>query len=350
MRPLNAPPSGSQVLVTGATGFTGQVLCRQLVQAGCRVRALARASSDLSGLADLPIRWHRGEVYDKTTVKEAAEGAETIFHVAAAFREAKSTDRDYWNVHVKSTRLLAAEAQKTPAFRRLVLVSTVGVHGHVEDPPADETYRFAPGDPYQRTKAEAEKWLTQHARRTGIPYTIIRPCAIYGPGERRFLKFFKMAAKPVFPILGKGKCWYHLVHVEDLSRAMMRASVAEEAQGQAFIVGSSRPIQLERMARIIAGVYGHPIRIVRLPIEPFFLLGDLCERVCKPLGIEPPIYRRRVAFYSKDRYFDTGKMRRLLGYRPRYENEQGIAELAEWYRDNGWLTVRVSGGSGGTKR
>jgi nucleoside-diphosphate-sugar epimerase len=176
-----------------------------------------------------------------------------------------------------------------------------------------------------------------------LPYTIIRPCAIYGPGERRFLKFFRMANLPVFPILGEGPCWYHLVHVEDLARAMMRAAVMASALGEAFIIGSTVPIRLEEMARIIARTYHRRLRVVRLPIAPFFLLGDLCERICKPLGIEPPIYRRRVAFYAKDRYFTTRKMREVLGYRPLYENEEGIVELARWYRDHGWISAPSRG-------
>ncbi len=76
---------------------------------------------------------------------------------------------------------------------------------------------------------------------------------------------------------------------------------------------------------------------MRLPIGPFFLAGDICEAICKPLNIEPPIYRRRVAFYSKDRNFDVSKMRNVLGYSPRRSNREGIIETAESYAQKGWL-------------
>jgi len=79
------------------------------------------------------------------------------------------------------------------------------------------------------------------------------------------------------------------------------------------------------------------LRVIRLPIGPFFLMGDVCEILCKPFKIEPPIYRRRVAFYSKDRNFSTQKMRDVLGYQPIYDNEAGIIESAKWYRDHDWL-------------
>jgi nucleoside-diphosphate-sugar epimerase len=87
----------------------------------------------------------------------------------------------------------------------------------------------------------------------------------------------------------------------------------------------------------MARVYHNKLRIIRLPIGPFFLMGDVCEALCKPFKIEPPIYRRRVAFYSKDRNFNTKKMRETLGYQPNYDNEAGIIESAEWYKNNGWL-------------
>ena len=193
--------SGSTVLVTGATGYTGNVLVKKLLETGLNVRAVARKSSNITPFKDLPITWIRGEVFDEQTIRSAMEGVHYVFHVAAAFREAKSTEEDYRNVHVKSTQLIVAEAQKNPQFKRLIHVSTMGVHGHIEAPPGDENSPFSPGDGYQRTKAEAELWLIDYSRKNSFPYTIIRPCAIYGPGERRLLKLFKMATKKIFPIL-----------------------------------------------------------------------------------------------------------------------------------------------------
>ncbi|MHB8788728.1 MAG: NAD-dependent epimerase/dehydratase family protein [Desulfobulbaceae bacterium] len=330
-------PPGTPVLVTGATGFTGKDLTRKLVAAGLKVSAVARASSDLAPLKDLDIKWFRGDVFDERVMKEAVAGQHYIFHVAAAFREAKSTEQDYWNVHVRSTQIIAEEALKNPEFKRYVHVSTIGVHGHIANPPATEEYPFGPGDGYQRTKLEAEQWLNNFAAERNFPYTIIRPAAIYGPGDRRLLKLFKMAMKPLFILLGQGKCMYHLVHVDDLTNTFIIAATHPRAQGETFISGADEPIGIADIARTVAGHFGRSIRVVRLPIGPFFLLADVCEAVCKPLKIEPPIYRRRVAFYSKDRHFDVSKMRNVLGYQPRHSNSDGIIETADWYVAQGWL-------------
>jgi len=330
--PVNTP-----VLVTGATGFSGIVLTRKLVEAGLKVSAVARKSSNLEPLKDLDITWFRGNAFDEKVMKEALAGQQYVFHVAAAFREAKSSEKDYWNIHVRSAQIIAEEVIKDPKFKRYIHISTIGVHGHIEDPPATEEYRFAPGDGYQRTKLQAEEWLNDFASKNPLPYTIIRPAAIYGPGDRRLVKLFKMALKSYFPLLGKGNCMYHLVHVDDLTNSFIIAATHPDAEGETIISGAEEPIAIADIARIVADHFGKTIKVIRLPIGPFFLIADICEFLCRPLKIEPPIYRRRVAFYSKDRNFDISKMKKVLGYSPRHGNKEGIIETADWYVEQGWL-------------
>ncbi|RMG41519.1 MAG: NAD-dependent epimerase/dehydratase family protein, partial [Candidatus Dadabacteria bacterium] len=293
-----------QILVTGATGYTGSYLVKKLVALGANVRALARPSSDRSKLKSLPVKWYIGQVYDREVLKEAMNGVEYVFHVAAAFREAKISDQQYELVHVDSTKHIAELATSEPRFKRLIHTSTMGVHGHIKNPPGSEVSPYAPGDEYQRTKLKAELWLHDYAKANKLPYTVIRPTAIFGPAETRLFKIFKMASQPFFLILGGGKCLYHLIHVDDLTDAFLLAGIKDSALGEAFIVGNEESIALEDFARFIAAGLGRKLRIIRLPVAPFFILADCCEFICKPMGIEPPIYRRRVAFYTKDRSFD----------------------------------------------
>jgi len=340
-QPPCAIPAGTRVLVTGATGFTGALLARKLVRSGLEVHAIARASSNLEALRDLPIRWHRGNVFDEAVVAEATQGVDYIFHVAAAYREARHADAMYAQVHVLSTQLLARAALKNPAFKRFVHVSTVGVHGHIANPPADELYSMHPGDIYQQTKADAELWLRDFAQKKTLPYTVIRPAAIYGPGDTRLLKFFQMAARRILFLLGRGQCLYHLIHVDDLTNIMILAATHPAARDEIFICGNPDCVTLDQMARIVAGELGNRFRLVRLPAFPFFLAADVCAWVCRKLGVEPPIHRRRLAFFTKDRSFNTRKLREKLGYQVRYSNEAGLVQTTRWYCEQGWLKRRA---------
>ncbi|MCB0324480.1 MAG: NAD-dependent epimerase/dehydratase family protein [Bdellovibrionales bacterium] len=328
---------GKTVLVTGGTGFTGSVLLKKLVEIGASVRAIARASSDCSAFDGLPIQWFRANVYEQDAIAKATEQVEYVFHVAAAFRQAKIEDQEYHRVHVESTKHLAEACAKNSRFQRFVHVSTMGVHGHIENPPGDESSPFAPGDIYQRTKLEAEHWLRDFSAARGLPFAIIRPTAIYGPGDRRLLKVFKMVRWPLFPILGQGKCLYHLVHVDDLTDAIALAAVHPSAAGEAFLVGDSQAIPLATMAEIIADELNTPLRVVRIPVGPFFVAADVCELVCRPLGVEPPLYRRRVAFYTKDRSFSVEKIKQRLDFTPRWSTDAGLRQTARWYVEQGWL-------------
>ena len=91
------------------------------------------------------------------------------------------------------------------------------------------------------------------------------------------------------------------------------------------------------MIKVIAKEIGTSPKFLRLPVTPFFIAGDVCEFVCKPFGVEPPIYRRRVAFFTKDRAFDTSKMRNHTNFKYSHSNETGLGELAHWYKNEGWL-------------
>ena len=326
------------MLVTGATGFTGRVLTRKLADAGARVRAIARRSSDLGELAELDIKWYRGDVFDPDIVTAAVKGVEYIFHVAAVFREVKPSDEGYRRVHLDSTKLLAKAALEVPGFKRFINISTVGVHGHVESGRADENYRFAPGDGYQRTKLEGELWLARFAAEHGLPHCVIRPGPIFGPGDTRLLKIFRMVNRGVLLILGKGNCMYHLVHVDDLTDIILLAGISEKAQSQVMIAVGDEPISLEAMSRIIAHQLNKSVRTVRLPLWPFYLASDICTTICRPLGLQPPIYRRRVDFYTKDRVFDNSKVKRLLDYEFQFDNKRGIEQTTLWYRHNGLLS------------
>jgi dihydroflavonol-4-reductase len=326
------------VLVTGATGFTGGHLARALVRAGHQVAALVRPASlhAAPALEAAGIEVRSGDLQDPDAVAQAAVGTEVVYHIAATYRDAGQSAAAYQRVNVEGTRHVLDAARQAGA-RRVVHCSTGGVHGHVAVPPADEDAPFAPGDVYQRTKLQAEQVAAEAGREGGLEVVIARPIGIYGPGDPRFLKMFRGIARRRFPMLGSGQVFYHLTYIDDLVRGLQLCGEVPAAAGRTYLLAGPEYTTLEELVARIA----HELRVspprFRLPVWPVWLAGAVCEAVCVPLRIEPPLYRRRVDFYRKSRAFSTARASRELGYNPQIDLSTGIRRTADWYRAQGLL-------------
>jgi nucleoside-diphosphate-sugar epimerase len=324
-----------KVLVTGATGFTGKHLAQALAAAGDSVRALVRPSKRAQQLRDGGIEVFEGELTSADDVNEAAKGCGRIYHLAAAFRNVAHSDDHYWRVNVGGTMNVLAAA-RAHGCERVVHCSTGGVHGHIEEPPADETYRFKPGDVYQRTKLEAEL-AAAAAGEQGLPVAIVRPGAIYGEGDLRFLRLFRAIQRSRFAMVGSGRTRLHMVYVDDLVRGMMLAGSHPAARGEAFLMAGAEAPTLNEIAASVADAMGARRPKLHVPVWPMYAAASLCEAVCVTLGVEPPLHRRRIGFFTHHREFDIGKARRLLSYEPRVALGDGLRRTAAWYAANGLL-------------
>jgi nucleoside-diphosphate-sugar epimerase len=218
-----------------------------------------------------------------------------------------------------------------------VQCSTGGVHGHIEHPPADEDAPYRPGDIYQVTKLEAETLAREFGRRHGLEVVVARPIGIYGPGDRRFLKMFRGLASGRFPVLGSGEVFYHLTFIDDLVDGLRRCGEVAAAAGRTYILAGDTYTTLNELVALVADELGVRPPRWRLPVWPFWMTGLVCELVCVPLRIEPPLYRRRVDFYTKSRAFDTTRARAEIGYEPKVPLREGLRRTIAWYRAQGWL-------------
>ena len=324
------------ILVTGAGGFTGLALTRALVAKGHPVRALARKPGQVPELERAGAEVIQGDIRDPQIIQRSVEGRGVVFHLAAVFRRAGVPDSLYREVHVDATRHLI-EAAAAAGVRRFVHCSTVGVHGDVADGPADEDAPMAPGDIYQRTKLEGEAAARDTAARTGLALTVVRPGPIYGPADRRLLKLIGGVARLRFLLLGSGKPHFQMVYVDDLVEGLRLAAETPEAVGRTYILTGEEAPTLRELVQEIAAIARVPAPRVRLPVWPFWLAGALCEAVCVPFGVEPPIYRRRVKFFTSNRWFDISRARTELGFAPRMPLREGLRRTLDSYRTLGWV-------------
>jgi nucleoside-diphosphate-sugar epimerase len=300
------------------------------------VRALVRDESRARALAESGVTLVTGDLADAASLDRATEEVDVVYNIAALYREAGLPAETYRAVNAGSVRTLI-EAAATNGVRRVVHCSTVGVHGDVEHPPANEDAPLRPGDIYQRTKVEGEEIARQASARTGVEVVIVRPTGIYGPGDRRLLKLFRGVARRRFVILGSGRIYYHLTYIDDLVEGVRLCGTVPAAAGRTYILAGGEVTTLDELVARIASAAGVQPISWHLPVWPFWLAGAMCEAVCAPFKISPPLYRRRVDFFTKSRAFDITRARQELGYAPAVGLSDGIARTLDWYRREGWI-------------
>lgn len=325
------------ILITGGLGFLGSHLSSRLSASGEAVRIFARpqSRSEASGSPQpQEIAW--GGIRDPDAVDQAVRGAEVVIHLVSNFRKGGSDEKDAVGVNVGGTRNVL-EACSRHGVRQLIHCSTIGVHGSVLEVPANEETPFNPLDLYQETKLQAEQAVWSHHRATGLPVTVLRPISMFGPGDRRMLKLFRMIQTGRFVMVGDGEALFQPAYIDDVVDGFQLALRNERALGEAFIVGGDEYVPLRDLVALIASELGVRPPRWRLPLRPVLAAADLGERFCVPLGLEPPLHRRRVSFFQNDRAFTIDKARRLLGFQPRMGLREAVRSTISWYRESGWL-------------
>jgi dihydroflavonol-4-reductase len=324
-------------LVTGVTGFTGGHLARRLRQThGDIVRVLVRTDAQATVWRAEGFEVAIGDLTDEASLQTACAGMDVVYNIAALYRTAGLPSSTYRAVNALGVAAIVRSAAAA-GVRRVVHCSTVGVHGDIEHPPAGEDAPLKPGDVYQETKLEGEGLGRDAAAKAGIELVIARPTGIYGPGDRRLLKLFGGVARGRFVLLGDGQIFYHLTYVDDLCDGFRLCATVPAAAGRTYILAGGEVTTLRELITITASVAGVKPGVLRLPVWPVWMAGAACEALCAPFGISPPIYRRRVDFFTKSRAFDISRAKAELGFAPSVNLRDGIGRTLEWYRAQRWI-------------
>lgn len=326
-----------KILVTGGTGFTGSHLVRYLLQRGHEVVALDNQEGImLDELKRLGAEVVLGSVTDPEVLKKLIPGCDAVYHLAAAFRRINLPKSVYFETNATAMRALLTICRDS-GVKKVVYCSTQGVHGNIQNPPGDENSPIAPEDYYQFTKYKGEE-VAQEFIHQGMDITILRPTALYGPGDpSRFLMIFRQVKKGWFPYFGAGRALYHPVYVENFCEAFELARETPASKGQTYIIADDQYFPICDIVGKIADVMGVPVKSVHLPFWPMYALASVVELIFKPLPWDPPLFRRRVDWYRQNRAFKIDKAKRELGYVPKVGLDEGLRRAYEWYKANGYL-------------
>ncbi len=322
-------------LVTGASGFLGRALVRELLAGGHRVRALVREGGDASVL-DRGVEVVRGDATDPGALRRAVEGCPLVYHLAGVRR---ASDREtFLSVNAGSTRLLLAACLAGGAARqRFVLCGSLAAMGPSRGPSRDgkrEEDPFAPAEWYGESKAEAERIALSFADR--LPVAVGRPPRIIGPGDRENLFFFRIVARGIaLRILGPERplSW---IDVDDCARGFVLLGERPEAASETFFLASRERTTFEQLQREVARALG--VRPRTLPVPPVLLTGLAwaADAVSSTSGHRLPLNRKLARqLLAPGWTCCTDKAQRLLGFSAPTPLAESVARAARYYRERG---------------
>ncbi len=324
------------VLVTGAGGFLGGALARQLAAEGVNVRALIRNRAKAGYITDVPgITLVDGDLENELSLKKAVEGCAIVFHVAAALGGSPDLQA---RINIEGTRLLATAAAHA-GVKRFVHVSSIAVYGFTnlpdliteETPPSNSEFA------YSVTKRAAESVLKLVAAQTGMAYSIIRPGMIYGPRSQPWtVQMYQFATRfPFILFMGDGRGHVGAVHVDDVVLMCILAADHPAAVNQIFNCAADPGVTWRDYLLAYAKMNGRnrwlgiPVWLVRglLPLIKLFApSGSLIKDMPAALNhhLRPVVYT-------------TAKAREKLGWRVKWDIQSGLADSEKWLREQGYI-------------
>ena len=325
------------IVVTGATGFLGSALVTELIKRQQSVRILARDEKKARQQFGDAVTIIPGDVTDAVQVQQAVDGATTIYHLAGRLYHPSIPAELYHQTHVEGTHTLLKACQGHTQLRRIVHVSTTGVHGLTGEMPAAEDALFAPTNPYEATKLEGEQLALKAHQEQGLPVTVVRPGLVYGPGDLHLLGFFAAIKKGLFRVIDDGKALLHPVYIDDLIAALLLCAERPQATGRSYNIAGERPVTVRELATAIAHALGRELPTGSIPLWLANLASDIFAVMPGMRGERAPLTRSRVKFLTNSRIYDISRAISEMGYAPKVGLEEGMKLTASWYYKHHYL-------------
>ncbi len=316
------------VSLTGATGFLGHHIAHAFLDAGWRVRALVRPGSPRPAPPDVDVVTVPLEA---GPLAAAIDGTALLVHAAALIRA--PDERRLLQVNVEGTRAAIAAANQTGT--ELLLVSSQAAAGPgTPANPRREDDAPRPINAYGRSKLNAERAVREEA---SVAWSIVRPSAVYGEGDRGFLPLFRCASRGWFPLVARRDAAFTLIDAADAARGIVLTAATPAARGAALFLGHPRPHTAEEIMQALARILGRRYRPRAVPAVLLRLLagsGDLAWKI----GWRPPLDRSRYAELMAEGFVcAVDRAAALVGFQAETPLADGLERTLAWYRERGWL-------------
>jgi nucleoside-diphosphate-sugar epimerase len=321
--------------VTGASGFIGSHVVRELAAAGHAVFPMIRSRAAPPALAGFEGAIRRASLQDEGALREAVRDVDVIVHLGGLTRA--RTEAEFLDTNAEGVaRLALAAREAAPGLDRFIHVSSLSAGGPSRGAePVAEADPPAPVSAYGRSKLRGEGRLCEVAGPR--PWTVLRPPIVYGPGERDLHTMFRWATRGFVPLLGPGERHYSVIHVRDLAASVMAVADVPAAMGQVYYVAEERPYAGRELVSHIARAVGARARVVPVPRLVGWIVAGAGSAL-KALRARPPLLTLdKLPEVVRSWVCSPTKIGRECGFRCRTAFPAGAAETAAWYREHGWL-------------
>ena len=329
--------SSVNALVTGATGFVGANVVRELLREGATVRVLARPNGDRRAIDGLAVEICEGDLVDPASIRRAVQGAATVYHVAADYRLWAKHPEEIYRANVEGTRAVL-QAAADAGVKRIVYTSSVGALGIPKDgTPGTETTPVTLADmvgPYKASKFLAEQVALGFALK-GLPVVIVNPSTPIGPWDVKPTPTGQMVIDflqgRMFATVDTG---LNIVHVRDVARGHLLA--AERGKpGERYILGH-RNMSLIELFGILGEITGRRPPRFRVPHAIAWLAAAGSESLARVTGRPPAIPLAAVRMARKRMYFSPARAVRELGL-PQTDVRTALADAVAWFEAHGYI-------------
>lgn len=325
------------ILVTGATGFLGSALVTELVKQQQDVRILARDEQKARAQFGTAVTIIPGDIIDKGQVQKAVDGASIVYHLVGRLYHPSVPTELYRETHVEGTRILLEACRGQSRLQRIVHCSTTGVHGVTGKTPAAEDTPFAPTNPYEATKLEAELLALKAYKEDGLPISVARPGLVYGPGDLHLLGFFSTIKKGIPSLIDHGQAMLHPVYIDDMTAAFLLCAEKPKAIGHSYNIAGEKAVTIRELETAIAHALGKELPTLSIPLWLANLASDIFALVPGFQGEHAPLTRSRVKFLTHSRVYSIKRAQRDLEYAPKVGLDEGMKATAVWYKKHGYL-------------
>ncbi len=323
------------ILITGATGFIGSHLTKELCEKGyhcrCLVRSVNKAKKIFKYYKD--IEFIVGNITDRDVLIDFNKPVDCVINSAALLAKWNSAEKELKSANSEGPVNLIKNLSKN-GIKHFIQISTGGVSGPVRGETADENSMCRPVTLYEKSKYLGELNVKDYCPKYGIPYTIIRPSFTYGPGDPHKLLLFKMVGKGLIFTSGGGNSVNQPVYIDDLVQAIILA-VRKGGDNQIYIIGGEKPISKKEFLITIASILDKKFIRINIPIILVYLIAYIMEFISKIFKIDPIISTSRANMASKNFGYSINKAKRELNYKPAFSLKRGLENTVAYYKENG---------------